>query len=77
MIHNVYWLSCKEAVILVRFEWRLNFLDRFFEKCLNVRWAKHLFRIEEMHTDAKSPANLTTLKKKKTRCNSIQIFIYC
>jgi len=28
---NVNWFSCKILVILVRFEWSFNFLDRFLE----------------------------------------------
>ena len=29
MIVSVYWSSCRVSVIPVRFEWNLNFLDRF------------------------------------------------
>jgi len=27
---NVWWSSCKVSFILVRFEWKMNFLDSFF-----------------------------------------------
>ena len=32
MIENVYWSSCKALFILHRFEWDLEYLDRFLEK---------------------------------------------
>jgi len=35
---NVEWYSCKVSFILVRFLWNWNFLGRFFEKYLNVKF---------------------------------------
>ena len=35
MIRNVYWPSCE--IIAVRFDWNLNFLDRFSEMSINIK----------------------------------------
>jgi hypothetical protein len=36
--HNVHWSPCKVPVILVRFLWNFNFLDRFSKKSSNVKF---------------------------------------
>ena len=38
MINIVHWSSCKVTVILVRFLWKLNFLDRFSKKSTNIKF---------------------------------------
>jgi hypothetical protein len=43
MMKNVYWSSCKVAVILVRFWWKLAFLRQIFEKYSNTRFHGNRF----------------------------------
>ena len=38
MIKNVTWYSCKVRVIIVRFKYGLNFLDRFSEKYPDIKF---------------------------------------
>jgi hypothetical protein len=38
VIKNVYRSACKVPVIVVRFELKLTFLDRYFEKCSNTKF---------------------------------------
>jgi len=38
IIKNVYWSLCKVPVILVRFKYNLDFLDRFLKKSSNIRF---------------------------------------
>jgi len=43
MVENVHWSACKVAVILVRFQWNLYFLDRVSEnlRMLNFMKIRH------------------------------------
>jgi hypothetical protein len=38
MIKSVYWSSCTVPVILVKFYWNLNFLNRFSKKNSNIKF---------------------------------------
>jgi len=40
VIHE-HWSSCKVPVILVRFQWNFQFLNRFFEKRTNIKFHKN------------------------------------
>jgi hypothetical protein len=63
MIENVYWSWCKTLFILHRFEWDLEYLERFSKKILKyqilwkfVQWEPELFHAE-IQTDGHDEAN--------------------
>jgi hypothetical protein len=41
-IKNVHWSSCKVSFVLVQFERKLNFLDRFSKKFSNIKFHGNL-----------------------------------
>jgi hypothetical protein len=38
MVINFHASSCKVRAVFVRFESKLNIFDRFFQKCLNIKF---------------------------------------
>jgi len=61
MITNVYRSACEVTVIVVRFWWDWNFLDRFFEKYSNfmkIRPVFHAHGRTDEQTDRRSQQSL-------------------
>jgi hypothetical protein len=55
MIKNVLWDSCKLHVIFVRFQWNLNFFDRFSKNTQISNLIKiHPLKVKLFHADGQT-----------------------
>jgi hypothetical protein len=58
MVRNVYGSSCKVGVILVRFEWNLNFLNIFTKSIqIPISWQTVQGGVELFHSDRRTDRN--------------------
>ena len=58
MVRNVYGSSCKVGVILVRFEWNLNFLNIFSKSIqIPIPWQTVQGGVELFHSDRRTDRN--------------------
>ena len=58
MVRNVYGSSCKVAIILVRFEWNLNFLNIFSKSIqIPISWQTVQGGVELFHSDRRTDRN--------------------
>ena len=71
MIKNVYLYSCKVPFILVGFLWNWDFLGRFFEKYLNVKFHENSSRGNRVVTRDRQTNGRTGITKLTVAfCNS-------
>ena len=55
MIKNIYWHSCNVSIILLRFEWNVNFFSTYFRKPQKSNFTKnHPVGAELIHADRRT-----------------------